>query len=56
MPLSVFSADVDTVTDAGILEIMATADLKAMAKKRGIAGISQMKKDDFVEALSIPLK
>ncbi len=56
LPLSVSSADVDIVTDAGILEIMATADLKAMARKRGIAGISKMKKDDLVEALSIPLK
>ncbi|MEP0912986.1 Rho termination factor N-terminal domain-containing protein [Leptolyngbya sp. GB1-A1] len=46
----------DTIADAGILKTMSTADLKAMAKKRGIAGISKMKKDDLVEALSTPLK
>lgn len=42
----------DTITDADILATMSTADLKAMAKKRGISGISKMKKDDLVVALS----
>ncbi|WP_088894357.1 Rho termination factor N-terminal domain-containing protein [Leptolyngbya ohadii] len=46
----------DTITDAGILQTMSTADLKAMAKKRGITGLSKMKKDDLVEALSKPSK
>lgn len=42
----------DTITEPDILATMSTADLKAMAKKRGIAGISKMKKDDLVAALS----
>jgi Rho termination factor, N-terminal domain len=31
---------------------MTTVELKAIAKKRGIAGISKMKKDALIEALS----
>ncbi|OUL20215.1 Rho termination factor N-terminal domain-containing protein [Nostoc sp. 106C] len=46
----------DTITDADILKTMSTAELKVMAKKRGISGISKMKKDDLVVALSKPLK
>lgn len=42
----------DTIIDAKILKKMSIVDLKKMAKKRGITGISKMKKDDLVEALS----
>ncbi|MBD1866189.1 Rho termination factor N-terminal domain-containing protein [Oculatella sp. FACHB-28] len=42
----------DTITDIAILKTMTTADLKKIAKKRGIAGLSKMKKDDLIEALS----
>lgn len=42
----------ETTNDPVILKTMSTADLKAMAKKKGIAGISKMKKDDLVEVLS----
>lgn len=42
----------DTITDAGLLQTMTTTALKGMAKKRGIAGASKMKKDDLVAALS----
>ncbi|HEY9880678.1 MAG TPA: Rho termination factor N-terminal domain-containing protein, partial [Leptolyngbyaceae cyanobacterium] len=42
----------DTITDATILNTMTTAELKNIAKKRGIPGISKMKKDDLVTALS----
>ncbi|AUT02330.1 hypothetical protein CLI64_19120 [Nostoc sp. CENA543] len=31
---------------------MSTAELKAIAKKRGITGISKMKKDELVAVLS----
>ncbi|NJK38538.1 MAG: Rho termination factor [Oscillatoriales cyanobacterium RM2_1_1] len=46
----------DTITDANVLKTISTADLKIMAKKRGIVGINRMKKDDLVEVLSKPLK
>lgn len=46
----------DTITDASVLKTISTADLKIMAKRRGIVGISKMKKDDLVEVLSKPLK
>ncbi|HIK17252.1 MAG TPA: Rho termination factor N-terminal domain-containing protein [Leptolyngbyaceae cyanobacterium M33_DOE_097] len=42
----------DVITDISLLQAMTTTDLKAMAKKRGISGISKMKKDDLVAALS----
>jgi hypothetical protein len=45
----------DTITDVGILKGMSTADLKTMAKKRGITGISKLKKDALVEILSKPI-
>lgn len=44
----------DTITDAAVLKTISTADLKVMAKKRGIAGISKMKKDDLIAVLSKP--
>ncbi|WP_414571400.1 Rho termination factor N-terminal domain-containing protein [Nostoc sp. CCY 9925] len=46
----------ETITDIGILQTMTTADLKVMAKKQGITGITKMKKDDLVKALSKPSK
>ncbi|HSF74810.1 MAG TPA: Rho termination factor N-terminal domain-containing protein [Microcoleus sp.] len=42
----------DTINDVTILRTMTTVELKAIAKKRGIAGITKMKKDALVEALS----
>jgi Rho termination factor, N-terminal domain len=42
----------DTINDVTILRTMTTVELKAIAKKRGIAGITKMKKDAFIEALS----
>ncbi|MGG6295863.1 Rho termination factor N-terminal domain-containing protein [Leptolyngbya sp. AN02str] len=42
----------ETITDVDILKGMSTSELKAMAKKRGITGISKMKKDDLVQLLS----
>lgn len=42
----------DTITDSNILKTMSTTDLKAIAKKRGISGISKLKKDDLVTLLS----
>jgi hypothetical protein len=42
----------DTITDVSILKTMTNADLKKMAKKRGISGLSKMKKDDLIEALT----
>jgi hypothetical protein len=44
----------DTITDTAILQTMTIADLKAIAKKRGITGITKMKKDNLVKALSKP--
>ncbi|WP_445633249.1 Rho termination factor N-terminal domain-containing protein [Nostoc sp. DSM 114161] len=46
----------DTTTDMGILKTMTIANLKLMAKNRGITGITKMKKDDLVKALSKPSK
>ena len=42
----------DTINDVTILMTMTTVELKAIAKKRGITGISKMKKDALIEALS----
>ncbi|MHC5757821.1 Rho termination factor N-terminal domain-containing protein [Nostoc sp.] len=42
----------DTISDAAILKIMTTDDLKAIARKRGITGITKMKKNDLIKALS----
>jgi Rho termination factor, N-terminal domain len=42
----------DTISDVTILRTMTNVELKAIAKKRGIAGISKMKKDALIEALS----
>lgn len=42
----------DVITDSSILKTMSTADLKTMAKKRGITGISKMKKNNLIEVLS----
>ncbi|MCC3570248.1 MAG: Rho termination factor N-terminal domain-containing protein [Microcoleus sp. PH2017_40_RAT_O_B] len=42
----------DTINDVTILRTMTTVELKAIAKTRGIAGITKMKKDALIEALS----
>ncbi|MBW4652844.1 MAG: Rho termination factor N-terminal domain-containing protein [Kaiparowitsia implicata GSE-PSE-MK54-09C] len=42
----------ETITDVAMLQTLSTTELKAMAKKRGIAGISKLKKADLVEVLS----
>jgi hypothetical protein len=42
----------DTITDPKILDTFSVKELKDMAKKRGIAGISNMRKADLVDALS----
>ncbi|MEG3844896.1 Rho termination factor N-terminal domain-containing protein [Microcoleus sp. herbarium14] len=42
----------DTISDVTILRTMTNVELKAIAKKRGIAGTSKMKKDALIEALS----
>jgi hypothetical protein len=42
----------EIITDAALLKTMSTADLKKMAKKQEIAGLSKMKKDDLIKALS----
>ncbi len=42
----------ETITDVEMLQTMSTTELKAMAKKRGIAGISKLKKADLTELLS----
>jgi Rho termination factor, N-terminal domain len=44
----------DTITDASLLKTLPVKELKDMAKKRGIAGLSKMKKDDLVKILSKP--
>lgn len=44
----------DTITNVDILKTLTTADLKEMAKKRGVPNSSKLKKDDLVEALSQP--
>ncbi|MBE9137966.1 Rho termination factor N-terminal domain-containing protein [Nodosilinea sp. LEGE 07088] len=42
----------DVVTDRTLLESLTTAQLKAMAKKRDIEGISKLKKSDLVNLLA----
>lgn len=42
----------DTINDVAILKTMTAVELRAIAKKRGIAGITKMKKDALIEALS----
>lgn len=42
----------NTITDVQILKTMTSVNLKAMAKKRGIVGISKMKKDDLIKVLT----
>jgi len=42
----------EIITDVALLKTMSTADLKKMAKKQEIAGLSKMKKDDLIKALS----
>ena len=42
----------DTINDVTILRTMTTVELKAIAKKRGIAGRTKRKKDALIEALS----
>jgi len=44
----------ETITDASILKTLTTPELKAMAKKRGIAGLNQLKKDQLIAVLSQP--
>lgn len=42
----------DTINDAAILKTMTAVELRTIAKKRGISGITKMKKDALIEALS----
>ncbi|BAQ63469.1 Rho termination factor N-terminal domain-containing protein [Geminocystis sp. NIES-3709] len=42
----------NNIIDVNILRTMTAVNLKAMAKKRGIVGISKMKKDDLIKVLS----
>lgn len=44
----------DTISDPKILDTFSATELKKMAKKRGITGISKMRKADLVDALSKP--
>jgi hypothetical protein len=42
----------DVVRDRTLLESLTTAQLKAMAKKRDIEGLSKLKKADLVNLLT----
>ena len=42
----------EVITDRSLLETFTTADLKKMAKKRGITGYSKLKKTELVNALA----
>lgn len=42
----------DVITDISILQSLTATELKAMAKKRSIAGYTKLKKDDLIQKLS----
>jgi Rho termination factor, N-terminal domain len=42
----------ETINDIELLKTMSSTELKEMAKKRGVIGISKMKKDDLIKVLS----